>query len=114
MIGVTSPMPQRWIVGPLLVAHGLLHLFGFLTSWDIIDVPGISRTPTIFTDDLPTGVTRDIGALWLLGMVAFSIAGYGAIKSYPWWKGVAFGSAIVSFLTNLLRIHEAWPGSVLN
>jgi hypothetical protein len=107
-------MTRRWIIGLLLILHGFLHLFWFLTSWDLIDVPGISRTPTILDDDIPIGVIRDLGALWLLGLVAFSIAGYGAIVNYRWWKGVAFGSAIVSFIVTIFWIHEAWPGLFFN
>jgi hypothetical protein len=107
-------MSQRWIIGLLLITHGLAHLFGFLTSWDLIDVPGISRTPTMFTDELPIGVLRDIGALWLLGLGSFSVAGYGAIQGKRWWKSVAFVSAIVSFIATIFWIHEAWPGTIIN
>ena len=107
-------MLRRQVIAVLLVLHGLIHLFGFLTSWNIIDVPGISRTPTVFPDEVPIGVIRDLGALWLLGLAAFFLAAYAVLRDHHWWKGVAFGSAVVSLLATLFWIHEAWPGLILN
>jgi hypothetical protein len=105
---------RRVVIGVLLVLHGVIHLLGFLTSWDLIDVPGLSRTPTIFADDPPVGVLRDLGLLWLLGFVAFPVAGYAVIQGLHWWEGLTFLSAIVSFVATIFWIHEAWVGTLLN
>ena len=107
-------MSRRWLICVLLIAHGFLHLFGFLTSWDIVDIEAVSRTPTILPDDLPIGVIRDIGALWLLGLFAFTLSGFAVVRGYHWWKGLAFGSAIVSLVATIFWIHDAWPGLFLN
>ena len=107
-------MTVRRFVGPLLILHGFLHLLGFLTSWDLIDPEGFSRTPTILPEDLPTGVIRDIGALWLLGLLAFGLAGYSAIRDYRWWKSLTFGSAVVSLIASIFWIHEAWTLTIVN
>jgi hypothetical protein len=107
-------MQRNWLIGVLLWAHGLLHLFGFLTSWDLIEMDVFSRTPTVLPDDLPVGVLRDLGALWLLGAIAFWISGYAVVLQKRWWKGLTFGSAILSTIATLFWIHEAWPGLILN
>jgi hypothetical protein len=107
-------MRYRWLIGILLIGHGLLHLFGFLTSWDLVEIEAVSRTPTILADDLPVGVIRDIGALWLLGLFAFALSGVGVIRGYRWWKGLAFGSAAISLIATIFWIHETWPGLILN
>jgi hypothetical protein len=107
-------MPLRWVIGLLLILHGCLHLLWFLTSWDLVELDWISRTPTILPDGLPIGVLRDLGALWLLGLIAFGVAGYGAITERRWWKSVAFASASVSLIATLFWIHEAWAGLFLN
>jgi hypothetical protein len=104
----------RMIAGLLLIAHGALHLFGFLTAWDLIEIDAVSRTPTVLTDDIPDGVVRDMGALWLLGAIAFAISGYALIQAYTWWKGLAFGSAVLSLIATLFWIHDTWPGLFLN
>ncbi len=107
-------MQQKWPVGILLAAYGFLHLFGFFTSWDVIETSAISRTPTVLPDGLPVGVLRDLGALWLLGAIAFWISGYAVIQDKHWWKGVTFGSAILSMVVTIFWVHEAWPGLILN
>jgi membrane glycosyltransferase len=117
MLGVLERhlfVSRRWVIGILLILHGLIHLLGFLTSWDLVEVPGLSRTPTIFTDDPPVGVLRDLGILWLAGLIAFSLAGYAVIRGLRWWEGLTFVSAIVSFIATLFWIHEAWFGTILN
>jgi hypothetical protein len=105
---------RRLIIGLLLIIYGLAHLLGFLTSWDLIEVPGLSRIPTVFADDPPVGVLRDLGLLWLLGTIAFTIAGYAVIQGFRWWEGLTFVSAIVSLVATLFWIHEAWFGMLLN
>ena len=80
----------------------------------MIDAPALSRTPTVFTDDVPIGVLRDLGALWLLGMLAFTVAGFAAIQGLRWWESLTFVSAIVSLIATIFWIHEAWPGTLVN
>jgi hypothetical protein len=107
-------MHRNWLVGTLLGLHGFLHLFGFMTSWDLIEIDVVSRTPTILPEDLPEGVLRDLGALWLLGAIAFWISSYAVIQAKHWWKGLTFVSAVVSMIATVFWIHEAWPGLILN
>jgi hypothetical protein len=102
------------IVGILMVGYGILHLLGFLTAWDLVEIDVLSRTPTVLPDELHIGVVRDLGLLWLAGMTLFGIAGYGAYTARRWWKGVAFAGAITSLICTILWVHEAWPGILVN
>jgi hypothetical protein len=101
-------------LGIILTLYGILHLFGFLTAWNLIEIDALSRTPTLLGTDPPIGVLRDLGVLWLAGTGMFGAAGFGAYTGRRWWKGVAFAGALTSMVCIVLWFHEVWAGIVIN
>jgi hypothetical protein len=64
----------------LLLAHGLIHLLGFLKAWKIADIPQLNQP-----------ISKPIGALWLLATTFFLIAlAFFVLKKDGWWMpGIA-------------------------
>jgi hypothetical protein len=63
----------RFVLAFVLVAHGIAHLVGFISSWKLAKLVELPYKTTIFSDRLDMG-GRVIGVLWLLGALAFLVA----------------------------------------
>ncbi len=97
----------RIVLTAVLVAHGLIHLIGFVVPWQLAKIHGIPYRTAIFGGQVELGVSgiRIIGLLWLLACVGFVLAGSGLIwRSLPWWR-LAVATAAFSLVLSIL----GWP-----
>jgi hypothetical protein len=46
---------MRWLVGFLMMGHGVAHLPGFLVSWQLATLPDLPYSTTLFAGRLDVG-----------------------------------------------------------
>lgn len=74
---------MRIAVVLLLAAHGLLHVLGFLKTWGLADLPGLSGKTAL---PLSATGTRALGLVWLVAAFVFLLA--AALRAFlydAWW-----------------------------
>ena len=90
---------MRILLACLLVAHGLVHLVGFLGA----------RT-TVAANRVELGASW----LWLAGTIGFGIAAVGALAGAGWWPAMAMGLAGGSLTLCVLQLPATRFGVVIN
>ncbi|MCJ7535665.1 MAG: hypothetical protein WA997_10245 [Anaerolineales bacterium] len=97
------------LLGLLLIAHGVAHLVGFVTYWQIASFEEMPYKTTLLAGALDIGDRgiRVVGILWLLTGLAFAVAGAGVLTSQPWWLPLTLSISIFSLLMCIL----GWPDS---
>jgi len=101
----------RWVIGVLLIGHGLIHAMGPVEIWGLADIQGMSGNTTLAVSN--TGV-QALALTWVGAMIVLVVAGIGALSGRPWWKGVALVGAILSQLVIAMWWSEAATGTVPN
>ena len=51
----------RWVVGVILVGHGLIHLIGPLEIWDLADLPEMIGRPSVDPGAAATNLFESCG-----------------------------------------------------
>ena len=69
---------MRFVLALLLVAHGVAHLVGFVSSWKLATLAELPYKTTVFSGRVDVGDAgiRMMGALWLLAALAFLVAAF--------------------------------------
>jgi hypothetical protein len=101
-----SPDLVRWIVGIVVMAHGVGHvLFAPLLSGGMkLDASGHSW---LLTGVLGDGLTRGIASLVAaIVTAAFVVAAGGVVLQTSWWRGLAIGAAVLS----IVLVAAMWDG----
>lgn len=96
----------RWLLGVLLLAHGLVHL-GLAPRADRAlrehDSLLAVRRSWLLSRHLRPATVRDTASALLLGAITgFVVAGVGLIGQYGWWRPTAVVAAITSLVLLLL------------
>lgn len=83
----------RWITGIVVIAHGLIHLFGAATGFGW-------GNPA----QLENSVDAQLGALWLAGAVTSVVAGALLLRrNRRWWI-----AAVVAVIVSQAAIITSW------
>lgn len=101
----------RWVIGVLLIGHGLIHAMGPVEIWGLADVQGLSGNTTLLVSNT---AVQALAVTWVGAMVVLVAAGIGALSGRSWWKGVALAGAILSQLVIAMWWGEAATGTVPN
>jgi len=106
----------RWLFALLLVAHGGIHLLGFLGPAGISDIEGLPREATFLLADFDVGspVLIAFGALWLVPAIGFIGSAIGVVTRQPWWPRLALASAVISTGLVVVWWADALVGLVPN
>jgi hypothetical protein len=92
----------RWIIGIVLLAHGIGHIQGILPFFGLGTDDWNGRS-WLLSDLVGQGPAKVIGAmLWLAAVAAFVIAGLGVLDIGPAadsWRGLAAAAAVLSLVT---------------
>jgi hypothetical protein len=104
----------RYAFGMLLVLHGFAHSPGVLGSWKIAEFEDVSYAPNLLLEQAGDGAIRLLGGVFLLGGLAFVIAGLGVMRRATWWLPTALGATLVSLVVTTLWYQDALVGLVLN
>lgn len=100
-----------YIVGAVLITHGIVHAIGFSTAWELADAPGLSGRTSI---RMPEPAERAFGLLWLVAMIGFVGAGLGLLFTQPWWQELTVIAAAISLVPIAVWWRDAWVGALVN
>jgi hypothetical protein len=106
----------KWLFAFVLLAHGAVHVMGFVGATGIGQLENISGTPSIIFTELSAGdpLLIAFGALWLIAMLGFMASAVGVVTNQPWWPAATIASVVISSLVVALWWTDAWVGSLLN
>ena len=95
----------------VLVAHGIAHLVGFISSWKLATLAELPYKTTIFSGRLDIGDAgiRVIGLLWLFAAFAFLVAAI-ALATATGWAGRFMLAAVIA---SALLCVTGWPDARL-
>ena len=101
----------RWVVGVLLIGHGLIHLLGPVEIWGVANLEELTGRPSI--DIVQTAA--DIGANgWLAAFLILLIAGIGVFTRQSWWRLWAIVGVVVSQAVIVIWWADAATGTIPN
>ena len=107
----------RWVVGIVLLAHGIGHVLGLIPLFAQDSVKGWDLHSWMLTDAVGESVSKAIGAaLFAAGTIIFVLAGLAVLGwgvPIEWWKPLAVAGATVSTLAVVL-FWNAFPALVPN
>jgi hypothetical protein len=108
----------RFIIGGLLVVHGLITIaqspgvFGRGTenpAWLSWWPTPMGRSWLLGSLGLEwTAVSWLMGALWLIGGIAFLGAGFGIFTHHEWWRTLAVVGALASLVVLVPYFHPLY------
>lgn len=101
----------RWVVGSLLVFHGLIHLLGPVEIWAIADVEELTGQPVI---DLGQSVADVLAGAWLLALIVLVGAGIGVLVRRTWWRVWAVVGVVISQVVIFIWWDDAATGTLPN
>jgi hypothetical protein len=105
----------RWVIAALFVAHGLVHLLGFVVPWRLAAVTGFPYRSDVLTGvDIGATGARVLGVLWLLAGLGFVAGGLALGLGAPWWWAVVLGSGLLSLALAVLWWQQAYAGLVID
>ena len=104
------------LAATLLVAHGLIHLIGFVVPWGIAEVEGFPNRTTVLGGAIALGDAgaRLVGAGWLALAIGFVVAGAGASRAESRALAATAGLALASLVVCALGLPEAAAGFAVN
>jgi hypothetical protein len=105
-----------YLAAALLGLHGLIHVLGFLSAWQLGDLTTTLSSTPIYPAGIATGspLVLILGVLWLVTMLAFLTAAIGVVLGASWWKGIAVSAATVSLVLCLAWWNDAWVGALVD
>lgn len=100
---------MRFIIGLVLIAHGLAHSMGFVIPWRIGRGKNAPYNTTILSGfvDLGDLGIRAMGILWLVAGLVFVAAGSGVMAAASWGGIVTLDAAMFSLILSII----GWPDS---
>ena len=109
------PAPIRIPLAILLVAHGAIHVLGFLWAFALADIDEIGGLSLFITAAVPgESVVVAFGLLWLVSMLAFLAAGIGVARTERWGLPLAGIAAGLSLIPTIVWWSDAWVGALLS
>ena len=102
--------PARWIVGILLILHGLIRVLGPLAIWDLADIEALSGDPTI----IGSTAIQAFALTWLGALAILVVAGIAVMARRPWWRALAVVGVVVSQIAIVAWWDDAAAGTVAN
>lgn len=107
---------MRWLFAFVLVAHGVAHLVGFVSSWKLATLPELPYKTAVFAGRIDVGDAgiRVMGALWLLTAVAFLIAANAVVIATDWAGRFTLAAVIASLMLCVVGWPDARIGVAVN
>ena len=100
----------------LLVAHGVAHLVGFVSSWKLATLAELPYKTTVFAGrvDIGDAGMRVMGTLWLLAALAFLVAAIAVATATDWATRFTFAVVIASLILCVVGWPDARSGVAVN
>ena len=98
---------MRFVLAILLVAHGVAHLVGVVSSWKLAVLPELPYKTVVLSGRVDVGDAgiRVMGVLWLLAALAFLVAAFAVATEAGW--AVRFTRAAI--VASLIVCVVGWP-----
>lgn len=98
---------MRFVLALFLLAHGVAHLVGFVSSWKLATLAELPYKTTVLSGRIDVGDAgiRVIGMLWLLAALALVVAAI-AVATATDWAGRFLLAAVIASLTLCVA---GWP-----
>jgi hypothetical protein len=106
----------RFVLVFLLVAHGVAHLVGFVSSWKLATLAELPYKTTIFSGRIDVGDAgiRVMGVLWLLAALAFLVAAFAVATETGWAVRFTLAAVIASLILCVVGWPDARIGVAVN
>jgi hypothetical protein len=98
---------MKWVLVGILSLHGLIHLMGFVKSWDIVEVKALSNQTSI---PLAGASLRLFGLVWLAVCATFLLAGALLAVGSGAWLPAALVAVALSQTVIVLWWNDARLG----
>jgi hypothetical protein len=104
------------LVAIYLIVHGIIHVIGFVTNFQIAEFEEITYSTTVLDGRLEIGDVgaRVLGIVWLLVAVAFVVSGVAIFFSPSWWWSFTLAVTVVSLILTILGWPDARFGVLAN
>ena len=98
---------MRFVLAFFLLAHGVAHLVGFVSSWKLATLAELPYKTTVFSGRVDVGDAgiRVMGALWLLAALAFLVAAIAVATDAGW----AVRFTLAGIIASLMLCVVGWP-----
>ena len=93
----------KFILGPLMILHGLIHLIGFAKGFRLAEMTQLSMP-----------ISRPVGLLWLTGAILFSAAAAVLFLGKIWWWPIAAAGLVLSQILVVMFWKDAKFGTIAN
>lgn len=94
---------MRTLLLIMILAHGLLHVLGFVKAFKLADLPQLTRP-----------ISRTNGVLWLVAAILFIVCGILFYVYHESWWMVGIASVIISEYVIIRDWEDAGLGTTLN
>jgi hypothetical protein len=107
---------MRLALAVLLVAHGVAHLVGFVSSWKLATLAEHPEKTLVFSGRVDVGDAgiRVMGVLWLLAALAFLVAAFAVATETGWAVRFTLAAVIASLILCVVGWPDARIGVAVN
>ena len=107
---------MRFALAFFLLAHGVAHLVGFVSSWKLATLAELPYKTTVFSGRIEVGDAgiRVMGVLWLLAALAFVVAAIAVATEAGWAVRFILAGVIASLMLCLVGWPDARVGVAVN
>jgi hypothetical protein len=98
---------MRFVLAFFLLAHGVAHLVGFVSSWKLATLAELPYKTTVFSGRVDVGDAgiRVMGVLWLLAALAFLVAAIAVATEAGW----AVQFTVAGVTASMMLCLAGWP-----
>lgn len=103
---------RRWLGAAVFGVHGLIHLLSYLAVWSLVELSGLSNTPSLYLTGRPVTdpLVRGFATVWLVAGLLFVGAAVVTAKQGSWPRGLSALAASLSLVPTLLWWMDAGWG----
>jgi len=107
---------MRFVLAFFLLAHGVAHLVGFVSSWKLATLAELPYKTTVFSSRVDVGDAgiRVMGVLWLLAALAFLVAAIAVATEAGWAVRFTLAAVVSSFMLCVVGWPDARIGVAVN
>jgi hypothetical protein len=104
------------VLASFLLAHGVAHLVGFVSSWKLATLAELPNKTTVLSGRVDVGDAgiRVMGVLWLLATLAFLVAAIAVASEAGWAVRFTVTATVASLMLCLVGWPDARTGAVVN
>lgn len=93
---------MRYLLGFILIVHGLIHLIGFAKAFHFAEIPQLTRN-----------ILKPTGLLWLLAVLLFIASGVLTLTQKTWWP-LGLAAVLLSQALLFSTWQDAKFGTIAN